>query len=160
MGIDFILLMLLTAIALLWSLWKSREKTVQGLKIARGRFFEMAGEIIGILFLIGLFFSLVPHEGIKGVLGGPDPSLSTIYGAVIGTVTIIPAFVAFPLSASLIDMGAHTVAVAAFITTLTMVGFMTAPIEIEYFGKRFTLVRNLVSFIAAIFIAFGVGAIL
>jgi len=160
LGIDTLILVGLTIAILLWSLKKSREKTMLGLKLAKARFLDMAGEIIGILFLIGLFFSLVPHEVIRDFLGGPDPILSTIFGAAIGTVTIIPAFVAFPLAASLVDMGAHLVAVAAFITTLTMVGFFTAPIEIKYFGKRFTLVRNLVSFLVAIVIALGVGVLL
>ena len=160
MSIDFIVLITVTLLALGWSFRKSKDKTVQGLKIAKGRFFEMAPEIIGILFLIGLFFSIFPHEAIKDVLGGPEPTLSILYGAAIGTVTIIPAFVAFPLSASLLNMGAHLTAVAAFITTLTMVGFLTAPIEIEYFGKKFTLIRNLASFIAALLIALGMGVLL
>jgi len=41
-----------------------------------------------------------------------------------------------------------------------MVGFVTAPIEIEHFGKRFTIVRNVLSFIAAILISLGMGLIL
>jgi phage shock protein PspC (stress-responsive transcriptional regulator) len=36
-----------------------------------------------------------------------------------------------------------------------MVGFATAPIEREYFGMRFTVVRNIVSFLAALDIAGG-----
>jgi len=83
-----------------------------------------------------------------------------LYGALIGTVTIIPAFIAFPLSSSLVRGGAYLVAVAAFITTLTMVGFATIPIEIEHFGKKFTFTRNMLSFIFAIFISLGMGVLL
>lgn len=159
-GLDIIILIIITIIILIWSLIKSKEKTTIGLKIAKGRFFDIFGELFGILALIGLFFSLVPNESIKMVLGGPNPLLSTMYGALIGTVTIIPAFVAFPLASSLINTGSYVFAVAAFITTLTMVGFFTAPIEIRYFGKKFTLIRNLISFLVAIFIAIGMGLIL
>ncbi|MCK4718223.1 MAG: permease, partial [Thermoplasmata archaeon] len=96
MGIDTILLISATLIILAWSLKKDRDKTVLGLKIAKGRFIDMAGEIIGILALVGLFFSIVPHNMITSTLGGTDPILSAFLGAAIGAVTIIPAFVAFP----------------------------------------------------------------
>lgn len=128
--------------------------------MARGRFFQTATQIIGILALIGLFLALVPEDVIKSVLGGNSSFLSTLYGAIVGTVTIIPAFVAFPLAASLVKGGAYLVSIAAFITTLTMVGFATMPIEIEHFGKKFTYLRNFISFIIAILIALGMGVLL
>ncbi|MFO7990762.1 MAG: permease [Thermoplasmata archaeon] len=140
-------------IALGYSFFKDKEKTKKSLAIAKGSFLNIVGEIISILALIALFFIIVPEESIKSLMGGASPIMSAVYGALIGAVTIIPAFVAFPLSASLMDKGAHLIAVAAFITTLTMVGFATAPIEIEHFGKKFTLVRNLVSFLVAVLIA-------
>ncbi|MDG6221178.1 MAG: permease [Candidatus Thermoplasmatota archaeon] len=160
MDIATISLLLVTAGILVFSFMKDRKKTKTGLVLAKGMFINMAPELFGILALIGLFLAMVPPDTIQSLLGGSSPLLSTIYGAGIGTVAIIPAFVAFPLSASLVDMGAHLVAVAAFITTLTMVGFLTAPIEIEHFGKRFTLVRNVLSFTVAILIAVGVGVLL
>lgn len=146
--------------ALIWSFIRDKDKTITGLKIAKGTFLEIGGEILGLLFLVGLFFAAVPPGMIKGLLGGTNVLLSSIYGASIGTVTIMPAFVAFPMAASLMERGAHLIAVAAFITTLTMVGFATAHIEIEHFGKRFTLIRNVLSFAAAIAIALGMMVIL
>lgn len=157
----FSVLLIVTAISILgWSAWKSKEKTGQSLKVAKARFVSTAGEIVGILALVALFLAFIPETAIEAVLGGSSVALSALWGALIGTVTIIPAFVAFPLSSSLVEGGAHLVAVAAFITTLTMVGFATAPVEIEHFGKRFTLVRNILSFLVAILIAFGVTLIL
>jgi hypothetical protein len=47
--------------------------------------------------------------------------------------------------------------IAVFITTLTMVGFMTLPMEISIMGKRFTLLRNVLSIIAALIIGLLVG---
>ncbi len=35
---------------------------------------------------------------------------------------------------------------AAFTTTLMMVGVMTYPVEKEYFGAKVTIIRNLISF--------------
>ncbi len=145
---------------LLWSWLRDREKTVKSIHMAKGQFLGTAGQIGSILALIGLVLALIPEDYIRALLGGSSEALSTIFGAVIGTVTILPAFVAFPLAASLVDRGAHIIAVAAFITTLTMVGFATLPIEIRYFGKRFALLRNVSSFVAALIIAFGMVILL
>ncbi|MFO8110215.1 MAG: permease [Thermoplasmata archaeon] len=160
MDITIIALLLVAVMLLVWSLLKSREKTKKSIKVATNMGRGIAVEIISILALIGLFLALVPPETIRNVLGGTSVPTATLISAAFGTVTLIPAFVAFPLAASLVDQGAHLVSMAAFITTLTMVGFITAPIEIEYFGKRFTLVRNILSFAAAIMISFGMGVIL
>ena len=46
------------------------------------------------------------------------------------------------LAGSLVQKGAHLIAVAAFLTTLTMVGLVTMPIEIEHFDKKFAIIRN------------------
>ena len=155
-----IILIIGALLGLGWSFYKSKDKTKKSIKLAKNRFFGIAGEIVAILALIGLFFAVIPDGTIQWLLGGSDYSLSALAGALIGTVTIIPAFVAFPLSASLADEGAHLFAIAAFITTLTMVGFATAPIEIEHFGKKFTLVRNILSFLIALAIAAGMVLIL
>ncbi|AKI97345.1 permease [Kosmotoga pacifica] len=145
---------------LLWSLLKSVEKTKKSLKIARNLFAKTFLQIIGVMALIGLVLAAIPPELIKKLLGGSNEVLSTIYGAIIGTVTIIPGFIAFPLSKSLYESGAHLIAIAAFITTLTMVGFATIPIEVRHFGKKFTFYRNVLSFVFAIGIALGMGVLL
>ncbi len=160
MNISTILLIVLTIIALIVSFLKDRGKTLNSLWSAKGRLLDTMTQIFGILALIGLLLAIIPESYIKSVLGNQSVTLSTLYGAIIGAITIIPAFIAFPLSASLVKGGAHLVAVAAFITTLTMVGFATMPVEIKHFGKKFTFTRNLFSFILAIFIALGMGVIL
>ncbi len=160
MNITAIGLIILAISLLIWSFTKDKEKTIKGLNVAKNMFKGIAVEIISILALIGLFLTLVPPGTIRSVLGDTSVIEATFISAAFGTITLIPAFVAFPLASSLVDEGAHLVSMAAFITTLTMVGFITAPIEIEYFGKKFTLVRNVLSFLAAILISLGMGLIL
>ena len=50
--------------------------------------------------------------------------------------------------------------ISAFITSLVMVGTITASMEIKSLGKKFTLMRNGFSFIGAIIIAAIMGVIL
>ncbi len=160
MNVTIVLLLAASACALAWSFFADRAKTIQSISMAKQLFLQTAGQIGAILALIGLVLAVIPEEYIRTLLGGSSSALSTLYGAVIGTVTILPAFVAFPLAASLIDRGAHLVAVAAFVTTLTMVGFATLPLEIEHFGRRFAFIRNALSFLAALLIALGMVIIL
>ena len=49
---------------------------------------------------------------------------------------------------------------ATFITTLTMIGMVTLPLEIKKLGKKFALLRNGLSFIIAIIIALIMGVLL
>ncbi len=57
-------------------------------------------------------------------------------------------------------MGAGLTAIAAFVTTLTMIGFVFLPLEIKELGKKFAFIRNGLSFIAAMIIAVLMGLIL
>ena len=142
------------------SLIKSKKKTVEAMKKSKGMMGSMLGEIIAIIFLIGLVLAFLPPETIKAVLGSSNTTVATIVAALAGSVTLIPAFVAFPLVGSLVNVGASIVPAVAFLTTLTMVGVVTFPLEKKEFGLKFTLLRNALSFVAALGIAAVMGVIL
>ncbi|MEZ4509537.1 MAG: hypothetical protein R2881_07885 [Eubacteriales bacterium] len=59
----------------------------------------------------------------------------------IGSVTLMPGFVAFPLAAALLNSGAGYMQMAAFISTLMMVGVVTIGIERRTFGLRTTAAK-------------------
>ncbi|MCH4887315.1 permease [Acidaminobacter sp. JC074] len=147
-------------VSFLISIKKDKTKTLDSLKQARKMMKSMLSDIIGILLLIGLVLALIPSEMIEKLIGGETGLIAVIVSALVGTVTLIPAFVAFPLIGSLKANGAGIMALTAFLTTLTMVGFLTMPLEIKTFGKKFTLVRNALSFTFAIIISLIMGVIL
>jgi uncharacterized membrane protein YraQ (UPF0718 family) len=80
--------------------------------------------------------------------------------SLVGSLIAMPAPVAFPLAGALLKLGAGLPALAAFITTLTMVGVVTAPLEAAHFGRRFTLTRQLLSLLLALSIGALMGAAL
>jgi len=155
-----IILIAVAVIALGISLKKDKNKTVKTIKQARNMMKGMLSDIVGILLLIGLVLTLIPSETIESLIGSESGFLAVVLSAVLGTITLIPAFVAFPLIGSLKSSGAGIVTLTAFLTTLTMVGFLTMPLEIKTFGKKFTIIRNGVSFVFAILIALSMGVIL
>lgn len=142
------------------SIIKDKKKTTNSIKMSSGLMRNMIGEIIGILFLIGLLLTFIPPDTIKYYLGDSNALISTIIAAFVGSITLIPAFVAFPLVGSLIDAGASITPIVSFLTTLTMVGMVTFPLEKREFGRKFALTRNLLSFMFAIIIALLMGVII
>lgn len=157
----FTLVFLIVAVILtVISLIKSKKKTFAAMKKSKKMMGNMLGQIVAIIFLIGLVLTFIPPETIKTLMGSSNTFLSTIVGAVVGSITLIPAFVAFPLVGSLVDAGASIVPAVAFLTTLTMVGVVTFPLEKKEFGTKFALMRNGLSFGFAIIIALAMGVVL
>ncbi|OFW59399.1 MAG: permease [Candidatus Solincola sediminis] len=154
-GIDAFALVCLIA-----SLIKSREKTGWALKIAFNAIKRIGPSVLTIIAVIGLIVGFVPPRWIASAIGGDKGILGVLIAALLGAVLFIPGLIAFPLARSLWDMGAGVTAIAAFITTLTMIGFVFLPLEIKELGKKFTLIRNGLSFITAIAIAVLIGLIL
>lgn len=153
----------LWVVTIIWfvvSIFKDKKKTFDSIKMSGGLMRNMIGEIIGILFLIGLILTFIPPEMIKKYLGQSNVLISTVISAFVGSITLIPAFVAFPLVGSLVNAGASIIPIVAFLTTLTMVGMVTFPLEKREFGSKFALTRNLLSFGFAIIIALLMGVII
>lgn len=160
MDIFTVLFWVIAIILTVISLVKDKKKTFEAMKKSKGMMGNMLGEIVAIIFIIGLVLTLIPPETIKQVLGSANTLTSTVVAALVGSITLIPAFVAFPLVGSLVTVGASIVPSVAFLTTLTMVGMVTFPLEKKEFGMKFALTRNLMSFGFAIVIALTMGVIL
>jgi len=150
----------ITGLTFIASLVKDKQKTFNSMKMAKGMMKNMVGQIVGILLLIGLILTFIPPEVIKSTLGESNTFISTIVSALAGSITLIPAFVAFPLVGSLVDAGASIIPAVAFLTTLTMVGLVTFPLEKREFGLKFAIIRNIFSFVFAILIALAMGVIM
>ncbi len=149
-----------TAVFLVVSWMKDRGKTKQALKMAFGLGKGMIGSILTVIFLIGWILTVLPPASIAAFIARQSQLLATVVSAAFGTITLIPAFIAFPLVGTLVSAGVGIVPAVAFLTTLTMVGIVTFPLERREFGLKFTVVRNGLSFVFAILIAFGMGAVL
>jgi uncharacterized membrane protein YraQ (UPF0718 family) len=141
------------------SFFKDGAKTKKALKAALGMGRGMLGGILSIIFLIGLILTILPPERIAEFVGGQPVIWATVLSAAFGSITLIPAFIAFPLVGTLVGAGVGIVPAVAFLTTLTMVGVVTFPLERRAFGLRFTVTRNALSFLFAIAIALVMGVI-
>ena len=157
MNVTVISINALALVLLAVSFFKDRAKTVQALRSALRSGAGLAPTLLGILVVIGLIMGFVTSATIGRILGEGSGIIGVLTAALLGSVLHIPSLVSFPLGGSLLRSGASVTVIAVFITTLTMVGFMTLPMEISILGKRFTLLRNVLSIIAALIIGLLVG---
>ncbi len=139
---------------------KDRKKTKQSLIMAIKSIFRILPIILIMIILIGLLLGFLQSGLITRIIGKQSGFSGVFFAALFGTIMHIPALISFPLAASLLKSGASITAVAAFVTTLTMVGTIMLPLEIKELGKEITLFRNGISFIIAIIIALIMGVIL
>ncbi len=146
-----------TAIALFASIIASRKKTVASLKVAFKKIMKIIPSFITMLVFVSIILYLLPDHVISMLLGDNNVIEGTLISSIIGSLTIIPGFIAFPLAGILLEKGIAYMVLSAFTTTLMMVGIVTFPVESKYFGVKLTIIRNIVSFIIAIIIAIVIG---
>jgi len=160
MNVTAIIINGIAVAGLLIAFIKNRKKAIKSLKMAGKSFFKILPMIFIIILAIGLLLGFVPPDHISRFVGEQSGIGGVLLIGVVGALMHIPALISFPLAASLLESGASIAAVAAFITTLTMIGTITLPLEIKELGKKIALLRNGLSFVIAIIIALIMEAIL
>lgn len=146
-------------VLLIISFFKSKTNTKLALKKAWKAFEGILPQLFTVLFIIGITLSVLDPALISKILGGESGMLGMFIGGVIGSLTLIPSFVAFPLAATLMNNGAGTVQIAAFVSTLMMVGVVTIPLEAKTFGMKASILRNSFSFVLSFVVAILMGVL-
>jgi len=154
------ILYVLAAGLLLLSFLKDRKKTKMALKKAWKSFENILPQFLSILIIIGIMLAVLSPETISKLIGQQSGWIGMVIASVIGSITLIPGFVAFPLASALLKSGAGFMQIAVFISTLMMVGIVTVPVEIKYFGKKATILRNGLAFIFSFVVAIAIGVVL
>lgn len=146
-------------ILLIISFIKDKKKTKKSIMIAVKSLGKIAPAILSIILLIGVSYGLFADK-IALFFGQDSGALGFFSIALFGSILHMPSLLAFPLAGSFLAEGASISSVAAFITTLTMIGIVTLPLEIKTLGKKFAIYRNVFSFVITLIIASIMGVIL
>lgn len=117
-------------------------------------FLNLLPLLLLMLALISVVLFLIPNETLIRYMGKDSGIEGWTIAALLGSVALIPGFIAYPLCGILIKSGVAYTTIAVFITTLTMVGIVTLPLEAKFFGWKTSIIRNTLSFIAALLIGF------
>jgi uncharacterized membrane protein YraQ (UPF0718 family) len=150
----------IAVLALAVSFKKSKEKTKQALKKAWKAFENILPQFLSILLIIGIMLAIITPGQISSLIGKESGWIGVLIAAAVGSITLIPGFIAFPLAAALLRSGAGYIQIAAFVSTLMMVGIVTMPVEMQYFEKKATILRNTAAFVFSFFVAWIMGLVM
>ena len=149
----------ITVVFLIISFIKDKKKTKMSLKKAWKAFENILPEFLVVILLVGVMLAVLNTETISKIIGADSGWMGVAIAAVVGAITLIPGFVAFPMAALLLQGGAGFMQIGAFVSSLMMVGIVTMPVEIKYFGKKITIVRNAIAFIFSFIVAYIIGLV-
>ncbi|UTE78441.1 hypothetical protein [Rossellomorea sp. KS-H15a] len=124
------------------SFGKDREKTKGAILKAWKMFSNIMPDVLAIMLFVGLSLSILTPELISSIVGKESGIMGVVYSTVIGSVSLIPSFVVFPLGATLVENGAGLPQVAALMASFMAVGIVTYPMEQKVFGRSFAIARN------------------
>ena len=154
-----LILYIITILILAISYFKDKKKTIMALKKGWKSFENILPQFLGVIMLVGILLAVLNPEAISKIIGKESGWLGVILAALVGAITFIPGFVAFPTAAMLLQNGAGFMQIGAFVSTLMMVGVVTMPVEMKYFGKKLTIWRNVLAFMFSFIVAFIIGKV-
>ena len=149
-------IIILTAVLTLISFVFNKKKTMKGIKKGIIMFLKILPTLLSVIIVVSVVLYFVSDEFLMEYLGKNAGVAAYFAAAIIGTISIIPGFIAYPLAGILVKTGISLSVISVFITTLKMVGVLTIPIEAKYFGLKIAILRNSLAFVGAII----VGAIM
>lgn len=139
---------------------RDREKTKLSLRRAWRMFLNVLPQFVSVLLLAGMLLAATTPEMIQQAIGAESGFAGMLATSLLGAVALVPVLVAFPLAAELLQNGAGVSQIAVFLSTLTMVGLVTLPMEIKYLGKKAAVLRNALAFLFAFLTAYFIGAVM
>lgn len=108
--------------------------------------------LFAVIGLVGLFEIYITPEMIQAFFTGAA-LYDTIIGTITGAISVGQPFLSYIIGGELSNQGISLYAITAFILSFVTLGVVQLPLEYSLFGMRFTLVRNLLSFIFSILVS-------
>lgn len=145
---------------LLLSFIKDKSKTKKSIKFAWKSFAKLLPTVLAMMLFIGISLSVINQNVISTLIGAKSGVFGAIIALAIGSIVTLPSFVAFPLGGALLKAGAGYMQVAALVSTIMAVGFVSLPVEIKYFNKNIAVKRIALSFMICIIFTAVIGMVM
>ena len=149
-----------TIFLLLISFFRDKGKTKKALQKSWKSFENILPQFLSILIIVGILLAFLNPIVISKILGHSSGWWGVVLATVVGAITLIPGYIAFPTAALLIKGGAGYMQMGAFISSLMMVGVVTLPIEIKFFNKKTAFLRNGLGFVFSFLVAFIISKVM
>lgn len=135
-----------------WTSENNRAALAGAFKSSARQFVNLLPTLSGVVLLIGLFSALMSKELLSLVFSG-DAFFDTFWGACFGSIFAGNPVNSYVIGGELLEYGVSLFAVTAVIVAWVTVGLVQIPTEISALGRKFAVVRNLVSFFMSIAVA-------
>lgn len=106
----------------------------------------------GVILLIGLVNSLLPSSAYT-FLFSRSIILDSVVGASLGSIMAGNPMTSYILAGELLSSGVALIAATSFIVAWVTVGVVQLPAESMMLGKKFAVLRNIMSFVFSILVA-------
>ncbi|MFW5853367.1 MAG: hypothetical protein ACOCU8_01905 [Patescibacteria group bacterium] len=108
--------------------------------------------LLGIILLIAFLMSVISPFFLHAIFTD-NVLVDSFIGSFFGSILAGNPVNSYIIGSELLNQGVSMVAVVAFIISWVTVGIIQLPVEASLLGKKFAIVRNLISFFMAIAIA-------
>ena len=152
-----IFIYVITSFAVTASFIADRGKTLKSFQVAGKKMIKIAPVFLTMTILVSIVLYLVPDETISRYLGHENIVLSLLIAYFLGSISLMPGFIAFPLCGILLEKGVLYMILSGFSTTLMMVGILTLPVERAYLGTKVAVLRNLIYLVVAVVVTIITG---
>jgi uncharacterized membrane protein YraQ (UPF0718 family) len=142
------------------SFLKDKQRSKEALKATFKIFYVVLPVLIFVFVLMGLIEAYISRETIVSILGQKSGILGILYAEIVGSVALFMPPAVFPFGGYLLKNGASYGSIAGFVFTAILIGITTLPLEFKLLGKRFTIFRNIFTFVLAFFISLLMEVIL
>ena len=108
---------------------------------------------LSVMALFAISIAIIPESFISEAIGSGSGVGGLVVAIIIGSVAMMPGFIAFPLCGVLLSQGVPYYILAGFTLALMNVGFVTFPIQVQYLGFKVVILRNIIGIVAALLVA-------
>lgn len=127
---------------------------LKALRSASKMLYTIAPMLLAVIGLVGLFQTFITPKMLQALFKG-STLYDTLVGTVAGGISVGQPFLSYIIGGELLKEGISLYAVTAFILSFVSLGLIQLPLEYSLFGIRFTMIRNLLSFLFAILISWA-----
>ena len=107
---------------------------------------------IGIILLMSLINMAVPKTFYEKIFS-QNTFFDSLIGSSLGGILVGNSITSYVMGGEFLRQGVSLVAVTAFLVSWVTVGVLQFVAEAHYFGKKFMIIRNLLSFVFSIIVA-------
>ena len=122
---------------------------------ATSSLFTLLPVMLGTLLLTSLIIPFIPKLFEAGLFGRSS-IIDALTGAGVGSIAAGQPAISYLLGGELLSSGVSLVGVTALVVAWVTVGIVHLPVEAAMLGRRFSIYRNLLSFLFALIIAFTI----